>query len=148
MSRSGYQDDVDQKDLAMWRGRVASAMRGKRGQRLLRDCLAALDAMPVKRLITEELESPSGEVCTLGAVMRERKIPDLNQIDPEDHGKLAGFLNVAPCLIQEIEFENDERYHSDNYYTDVADALLGSEQRWRRMRKWLVDHIAKEGVTA
>jgi hypothetical protein len=34
MSRSGYSDDND--DVALWRGRVASATRGKRGQAVAR----------------------------------------------------------------------------------------------------------------
>jgi hypothetical protein len=29
MSRSGYSDDLDPRDLAMWRGQVASIIRGK-----------------------------------------------------------------------------------------------------------------------
>ena len=37
MSRSGYTDDLDAKRYGLYRGRVASAIRGKRGQRLLRD---------------------------------------------------------------------------------------------------------------
>ena len=57
MSRSGYIDDLDDPlELGRWRGRVASAVRGKRGQRLLRDLLDALDAMPEKRLVADVLE--------------------------------------------------------------------------------------------
>lgn len=61
MSRSGYNDDIDNWALIKWRGQVASAIRGKRGQKMLRDLLAALDAMPEKSLIVHELESESGE---------------------------------------------------------------------------------------
>ena len=47
MSRSGYSDDIDDNWAhIMWRGRVASSIRGKRGQAMLRELLAALDAMP------------------------------------------------------------------------------------------------------
>lgn len=35
MSRSGYTDDCDGWQLIMYRGAVASAIRGARGQRLL-----------------------------------------------------------------------------------------------------------------
>jgi hypothetical protein len=38
-----------------WRGAVASAIRGGRGQAFLREMLAAMDAMPVKRLVANEL---------------------------------------------------------------------------------------------
>jgi hypothetical protein len=47
MSRSGYSDDHSEWDLIRWRGAVASAIRGKRGQAFLRELLVALDAMPV-----------------------------------------------------------------------------------------------------
>lgn len=57
MSRSGYDDDSeDALAHGRWRAQVASATRGKRGQRLLGDMLAALDAMPEKRLVAHELE--------------------------------------------------------------------------------------------
>ena len=45
MSRSGYSDDDEDGRLAMWRGAVQSAIRGKRGQAALRELLTALDAM-------------------------------------------------------------------------------------------------------
>jgi len=41
MSRSGYSDDCEGSELAMWRGQVASAKRGKRGQRFFRELVAA-----------------------------------------------------------------------------------------------------------
>ena len=58
MSRSGYTDDLDD-DLAMgrWRGMVASATRGRRGQKLLTDLLAALDAMPEKALVAKQIRA-------------------------------------------------------------------------------------------
>lgn len=55
MSRSGYRYDDDQtipKRFGV--GGSSSATRSKRGQKLLRDLAAALDAMPEQRLITEE----------------------------------------------------------------------------------------------
>lgn len=128
MSRSGYCDDLDPLDLGRWRGRVASAMRGRRGQKLLRDALAALDAMPEKRLIAEELRE-SGEVCTLGAVLISKGAdPDI--YDPEDHDRLGVVLDVPACLIQEFENENDEGGWNET-----------PEQRWERMRRWIVSKI-------
>ena len=62
MSRSGYSEDCDGRELIMWRGAVAAAIRGKRGQRALRELVVALDAMPAKRLITDALEI-DGEYC-------------------------------------------------------------------------------------
>lgn len=60
MSRSGYSDDGWDDESAQWAsiryaGALKSAIRGKRGQTFLKELLAALDAMPVKRLIREHL---------------------------------------------------------------------------------------------
>ena len=68
MSRSGYIDDFDdQWSLICWRGAVKSAIRGKRGQSFLRELRDALDAMPIKKLISDDLVR-DGEVCAIGAV--------------------------------------------------------------------------------
>lgn len=56
MSRSGYSDDIDNWDLIKWRGQVASAIRGKRGQLFLRELLAALDALPNAHQLVQEIE--------------------------------------------------------------------------------------------
>ncbi len=55
MSRSGYSEDGDQWQMIKWRGAVASAFRGRRGQAFLREMRDALDALPVKRLLRDEL---------------------------------------------------------------------------------------------
>ena len=68
MSRSGYTDDpVNPERMALYRQAVRRAIQGKRGQRLLADLVKALDAMPVKRLITGALVD-DGEACALGVV--------------------------------------------------------------------------------
>lgn len=128
--RSGYVDHLDQQDLAMWRGRVASAIRGKRGQSLLRDCLTALDAMPVKALTSEELKTTNGDVCLLGAVGDWRNA-HVEEIGPEEHDLLGHRLNVAACLIKEIEHINDEAGRRDET----------PEDRFARVRRWVVDNI-------
>lgn len=117
----------------MWRGRVASAMRGKRGQRLLHDFVAALDAMPNKRLIENDLVR-EGDVCSLGACGQYRKLPDLEKLDPKEHDVLSEKFDVASCMIQEIEFENDEGGPLEKETP---------EARWTRMRKWAEKNIAK-----
>ncbi len=50
MSRSGYSDDCD--NLQLWRQAVDRAISGKRGQAVLREMLASLEALPQKRLIS------------------------------------------------------------------------------------------------
>jgi hypothetical protein len=132
MSRSGYCDDLDNWQLIKWRGMVASAIRGKRGQQFLRDLLAALDAMPEKALIAEELEE-NGEVCALGSLGRARGI-DMEKLDPTEPEEVASSFNIATCLAQEVVYENDE----GTWQRDET-----PQQRWERMRKWVVSKLSQ-----
>lgn len=141
MSRSGYNDegDIDQWDLIRWRGAVTSAMRGKRGQQFFRDLLAALDAMPEKRLIAEELETREGNVCAIGALGKARGVP-MQEIDPEDYGHVAKVFNIAEPLAQEVVYMNDEagsgHRGDDGVWRDET-----PEQRFTRIRAWVAGKI-------
>jgi hypothetical protein len=127
MSRSGYSDYVDGWALIRWRGAVASALRGKRGQSFLRETLAALDALPKPELIPNNLAA-EGAFCTLGAVGRARG-QELNGVDVYDHESVAALFGVPHALACEIMWENDDGgpYHGET-----------PRARWERMRRWIV----------
>jgi hypothetical protein len=128
MSRSGYSDDCEQWALIRWRGAVASAIRGKRGQAFLREALAALDALPSPELIGDSLAA-EGSFCTLGAVGRARGT-DLDAVYPEDRETVAGLFAIPNALACEIMFENDECSFSET-----------PRARWERMRAWIVANL-------
>jgi len=134
MSRSGYSDCLDTWPLIRWRGQVASAIRGKRGQAFLRELLAALDAMPEKKLIAHDLKDASGQVCTLGAIGVARGV-DMTALDPEEPEQLGIAFGIAHQLVAEIEYENDEGTYP----------LEAPEWRWQRMRAWVANQL--RGVT-
>ena len=134
MSRSDYTDDGEAVNL--WRGAVASALRGSRGQAFLREMLASLDALPEKKLIAADLVSPAGEVCALGAVGKSRSLP-METVVPEDYESVARLFGIAEAMQREIVFLNDE----GGPYDETPDA------RWRRMRNWVVRNI-REDATA
>lgn len=125
MSRSGYDYDCDEWALIRWRGAVASAFRGRRGQAFLREMLAALDALPEGKLIAGELEC-NGAVCALGAVGRARGT-DMDGIDPYDRETVASTFGIAEAMAAEIVYMNDE--HGPVNETP--------EWRWARMRSWI-----------
>lgn len=133
MSRSGYSDDLDSTDLNLYRGTVAMAMRGKRGQRFFRDLAAALDAMPEKRLVAEEFQAPDGEVCALGCLMRARGL-DVPEGDNVEAECAAEPLDIARSLANETTYENDE----------CGPHRETPEERWVRMRKWAAENIREE----
>lgn len=138
MSRAGYSDDIDNWQMIKWRGQVASAIRGQRGQTMLKDLLAALDAMPVKRLVSNELETVDGEICAFGALGRARGI-DMQSIDPEDPDQVAAAFDIASQLAREVVYENDEcdrgYFGGDEWRTESP------EEKWIRMRKWVASRI-------
>lgn len=129
MSRSGYSDDLEPWDLIRWRGAVASAMRGKRGQAFLREMQAALSLLSEPKLIANELEA-SGEVCALGALGKLRGL-NMDGVDVEDSDSVAALFGIPRTLACEIVYENDEggRYNETN------------EQRFYRMRQWINSQV-------
>jgi hypothetical protein len=129
MSRSGYTDECDGWDLIRWRGAVKSAIRGKRGQEFLRETLAALDAMPEKKLAKEVLVA-GGEVCAMGATAQARGL-DMSGVDEYDREAVARRLGISEALAAEIAYENDEGRWNET-----------PEQRWNRMRDWVQSLIS------
>lgn len=130
MSRHSYSDELDDWALIKWRGQVASAIKGKRGQRLLLDLIAALDALPEKVLIAEALIDTEGDVCALGAVGMKRGIT-MDHLDPEEPEDIAEAFDIAEQLAREITYVNDEGGRYDET----------PQQRWERMRVWAISHV-------
>lgn len=128
MSRSGYSEDIDDNwALIRYRGMVASAIKGKRGQAFMRDLVDALDSLPEKRLIAGALED-HGAVCAIGSVGIKRGV-DMSNLDPEDAEAVAAKFDIAEPLAREIVYMNDEGYH------------VTPEARWRDMRAWAVGNL-------
>lgn len=139
MSRSGYVDDYDEyfpNALAFYRTRVENAIYGKRGQVFIRDLIAALDAMPEKKLIAEDLIR-DGEVCAIGAVGIARGI-DMSGLHPEYADEVAKRFGIAECMAREIVFENDEAG------TLATTKEESPEARWQRMRDWAEKHLKEK----
>lgn len=132
MSRSGYSEDCDdQASLNLYRGTVERAIAGKRGQKFLTELADVLDAMPEKKLISDELIAADGQCCTIGAFCKARGI-EVSNIDyyaPEEVGKAVG---ISRSMAAEIEYENDERGQGES-----------PEDRWIRMKNWVSSNLAK-----
>ena len=124
MSRSGYSDDCEQWDLIRWRGAVASAIRGKRGQAFLLEMWKAMTTLPEPKLIANSLVEKDGAVCALGSVARARGL-DLSNIDPEDGDGMGTVFGIPDALAKEIMFLNDD------WRTETPEA------RFARMKKWI-----------
>lgn len=150
MGRSGYNEDgdADQWSLICWRGQVASAMRGKRGQAFLLEMWRAMDALPEKKLIPNDLEA-HGAVCAIGSVGKARGV-DMSGIDPEDYELIAAVFGIPRQLAQEIMWRNDECWHGNHVEvpgpTRHGDPVyvfvrITPERRFEEMKKWIEENL-------
>jgi hypothetical protein len=129
VSRSGYSDCCEGWELIRWRGAVASAIRGKRGQAFLRELLAAMDALPEKKLIANAFTA-DGAFCALGTVAHARGM-DCERFDPDAPEEVAMLLDIPHALASEIMYENDEaHYHS-----------MTPGVRFECVRNWVVSKL-------
>lgn len=165
MNRSGYMeaDDFDLDERSnLWRGAVHRSILGKRGQSALRQLLVAMDALPEKVLAADSLVNAAGEFCTLGVLGQARGL-DMSNIDPYDWESVAKEFNLAPAMIREIVYHNDEVIKEDHWeYVEICGPVRRQhpyyechfknvqietteeqrrELRWKYMRKWVSDWI-------
>jgi hypothetical protein len=140
MSRSGYTDEFEDIGAAnLYRANVARAIAGKRGQAFLREMATALDAMPVKELVADEVVRDSAHVCAMGAVALARKL-DVSDLDVYNADEVARILGIAESLAREISYENDECSPMHEKGPDGGWVRRPPEtpaERWQRMRKWV-----------
>lgn len=54
----------------------------------------------------------------------------MTKLDPEDPWGIAKAFDIAPALVQEIEWMNDEGIYARS-----------PEERWARVRAWVVEQI-------
>jgi hypothetical protein len=133
MSRHGYSTDGE--NVAMWRGTIASATRGKRGQAFFRSLVEALDAMPEKRLVEGALQTAEGD-CAFGCLARARGVDlsgmdvSTDEWDTEQWDKLGALFDIAPQLAQEVMFINDDSWN-----------VTTPEERWQAVRTWAARQI-------
>jgi hypothetical protein len=137
MSRSGYSDVSNGWDIIRYRGAVASALRGRRGQAFLVELLTALDHLREKKLVANMMQD-GDTVCALGSVGRARGLDmtslDLNRYDEHEFGDVvARAFGIPPALAREIMWENDEM--AQYWRTETP------EQRFERVRAWVASQI-------
>lgn len=172
MSRSGYVDYDGDDPLAegRWKAALKSSMSGKRGRKFLVDLRDALDAMPVKRLISGHLQDTDGEVCAIGSVGVRRGVDMSGLLKPADCDQedweidwdceaaeraddLGKMFDIAPCLAREIMYQNDEcdiLRHKDtgvpirSWRGELPPSRYDTpEERWERMRKWVARKLGE-----
>lgn len=97
--RLNWTDEEDRPgQFALWDANCRRSLRGKDGQKALRELEAALLALPEKRLIRDALTNDDGEVCAVGAYARHKGL-DLSKFDPEYESDEVGIAAGMPPLV-------------------------------------------------
>lgn len=134
--RINYTDEEERPgQFALWDANCRRSMRGKAGQRELRELEAALLALPEKRLIDGALVDDEGGVCAIACYAKHKGV-DLSNFDPEDESDEAGIAGGMPRLVawQVVAF-ND--LHCDT----VWEVALGPIQRGHGQYKGGIPHV-------
>lgn len=111
----------------LWPARVQQVIDGKRGQRILRELIDALLALPERRLIAGAI-AKHGEVCAVGALAKKRGVELTTERDVIIDGKwgkhvfdeweggdqetaeLGASLGMTWTLAWEIGYKNDVEF--------------------------------------
>ncbi len=97
--RINYSDDEERPgQFALWDANCRRSLRGKAGQKALKEFEAALLALPEKRLIKDALTDESGGVCAIGCYAKYKGV-DLSTFDPEDESDEVGIAAGMPHLV-------------------------------------------------
>lgn len=140
MTRHWTGESDDPLDWGRYQAALQSSLRGRRGQQLLRDLIAGLDALPEPELSRGVLaDRETGCVCALGAVglQRGQALDELAHedftrgADPED---LAQQFDISPTLANEIVQTNDEWWHKSN-------EKQAREARFQYVKEWAMSHL-------
>lgn len=154
--RINYSDEEDfPGQFALFEANCRRSMRGKAGQRELRELEASLLALPEKRLIKDALTDDGGGVCAIACYARHKGV-DVLKCDPEDESDEVGIEAGMPRLVAwSVVGQND--IHLDTVW-EVADGPLNRwgatyhggialvrdmtpEERYEKMLAWVRAHL-------
>ena len=139
-------DDNWALDMGRWERNSRAVLRSKRGQQALRELEAALLALPVKRLVADDLCLPvaitdDGEViyrvCAIGALGLHRGIDPASMAEWNEEGRegtvgMGESLGLRRTLAWVIGETNDRIYRETE------------EQRYERVLQWIRDVLGVE----
>lgn len=139
MSRHWTGESDDPLDWGRYTAALRSSIRGRRGQRLLRDLIDGLEALPEPELDCHELASHgTGCVCAFRAVALHRgeSFDDLADAETLEPSELAERYDVSSTLANEIVQLNDEIVAGGSH--DVIQRRV----RWRKVHAWALANLS------
>jgi hypothetical protein len=148
--RISYSEDEDfPGQFELWQANCRRSIKGKDGQKVLRELEQALLALPEKRLIADELQNAEGEVCAIGALAKYRGI-NKTESDPEEMEDVGVELGMPRLVAWKVVCVNDveidghyvEAYGPDRYGRNLSVFVpVTPEERYATMLNWVQRQI-------
>lgn len=137
--RISYSDDEEDfpGQYALWQANCQRSIRGKAGQKSLRELETALLALPEKRLIADELENVDGEVCAIGALKKHRGVDVVS--DPEEMEDVGIELGMPRLVAWKVVCLND--IEIDGVYREGRFIPATPEERYEQVLQWVQRQI-------
>jgi hypothetical protein len=151
--RISYSEDEDfPGQFELWQANCRRSIKGKAGQKALRELEQALVALPEKRLIADALQDAEGEVCAIGALAKYRGI-DKTESDPEEMEEVGVDLGMPRLVAWKVVCVNDVEI--DGHHVEVfgphrwgqklwAYVAPTPEERYQQMLNWVREQIKEQ----
>jgi hypothetical protein len=139
--RFNYSEDEDfPGQFELWQANCQRSLSGKIGQAALRDLLAALLALPSKRLIANELDDGEN-VCAIGALARYKGLParTVEDADTQDVGIECGMPRLVAWKVVEL---NDVEF--DYKWAEGKRIEYTPEERYSAVLKWVQGALGRK----
>lgn len=141
--RISYSDEEDfPGQFFLWQANCERSLGGRLGQAALRELEAALVALPTKRLIANDLQTPEGDVCAIGALARHKGITpspegNVRGFDPEYEMEEIGVECGMPRMVAWKAVEKN----------DIELGYVTPEERYTRMLDWVRSELSSRSPT-
>jgi hypothetical protein len=131
-----YSNDEDYPgQCALFQANCYRSIRGKKGQKELKELRAALLSLPDKRLGRGSLQDEEGVVCAIGAYAKHKGL-DLSKFDPEEATDEVGMAAGMPALVAWMVVSLNERVPRG-----LTPERRFPEKRYRVMLSWVESQI-------
>lgn len=141
--RISYSDEEEYSgQFALWQSNCERSIKGKVGQRELRELEAALLAMPEKRLIHGSLVDEEGGVCAIACYARHKGV-NLATFDPDEDSDQAGIAAGMPRMVAWKVVELND-FTLDSVYDPTRLSRfrpMTPEERYTAVLKWVREQI-------
>lgn len=121
-----YDDEYANLHAARYEHNLKRALSGRKGQKALKELREALLSLPERRLIRNNLATPAGEVCTVGALVAYR-LAKAQGVDVSDAART-------------LANDDPQEWDGFEYDRETGDWIQTVSPMWDTSLKWKIEH--------